>query len=87
MSPAEKSVWQYQEAKAKLSQLMNCVLREGVQVIVRNRVEEYVVITRAEYKSLLSPKTSLVDFFKEAPCPDVELEIERSRDLPREITL
>lgn len=33
------------------------------------------------------PKTSFFNFFKNAPCQEVELSIARSKDLPREFDL
>lgn len=79
--------WQYQEAKAKLSQVMDLVQQEGMQTIVRNKTEVYVILKREKYEECIRPKTSLLDFFLSAPCPEVDLEIERSRELPREIDL
>ena len=80
-------VWQYQTAKAKLSQVMDDVLGQGMQFIVRNRKEVYVILTKERFDSYHEPKESLIDFFMRAPYPELDLECERRQDLPREFDL
>lgn len=80
-------VWQYQEAKAKLSHVMDQVQETGMQTIIRNRDEIYIVLTKELYDQYTQPKNSLIDFFLNAPCPEVELDTSRSQDLPREVDL
>ena len=82
-----EGVWQYQEAKAKLSQVMDQVQETGMQIIVRNRDEIYVVLSKDKYDQYTQPKNSLIDFFLNAPCSELELDTTRSHDLPREIDL
>ena len=40
-----------------------------------------------EYKKLTKPKTDLIDFFNKSPLHGVELDLERDKDLPREVEL
>lgn len=81
------SVWQTQEAKAKFSQLVKATLEEGDQFITSRGELIAVLISRERYDELTRPSGSLLEFFRNAPLQDVELKIERSRDLSRDITI
>lgn len=76
----EQGIWQFQEAKSKLSEVLNRVEKEGEQVIVRNKNQFYVILSEEKYQSYFSDRGSLMDIFFRFPYPDVELEIERSRE-------
>jgi prevent-host-death family protein len=79
--------WQVQEAKQKFSRLVRCALDEGPQVVTRRGEEVVVVLSADEYRRLTGQKMSLAEFLL-ADGPDFSLlEIERSKDLPREIDL
>ncbi len=73
--------WHYQEAKAKLSRVMDETRRTGMQVIVRNKKETFIVLTKEKYDEHVKPLRSLVEFFLDAPCADID--IKRSKGLPR----
>lgn len=79
--------WQYQEAKAKLSEVMNHVKEEGYQVIVRNKKEIFIILSQEKFEEITQPKESLLDFFKRAPLPELDLKIKRNKDTPRIIDL
>ncbi len=38
-------------------------------------------------KKSIQPKTSWLEFFKATPYPEIELDIQRSKDVPRKIEL
>lgn len=80
-------IWQYQEAKAKLSQVMDLVQQTGKQVIIRNRNQEYIILSKEKYDEVTKPQGTLLDFFLKAPCPEVDLDISRSDELSREADL
>jgi antitoxin Phd len=80
-------IWQTQEAKANFSQLVKAVLEQGDQFITYRGELIAVVISKERYDELTRPVTSLIDFFKNSPLQDVDLEIERKPDLPRDISL
>ena len=84
---ARSGTWQLQEAKNRLSEVVNKAIQDGPQIITRRGVETAIVLSLEDYKRLARPKTSLVDFFRRSPLHGVELEIERSRDTPREVDL
>lgn len=85
-TPSE-GVWQYQEAKAKLSQVMDQVQEKGIQTIIRNRDEVYVVLTKKKFEEYTRHENSLIEFFLGAPCPEVDLDLERSQELSRDVDL
>ena len=79
--------WQLQEAKNRLSHLVKKAENEGPQVISVRGKPAVVVLSVEEYQRLTRPKTRLTDFFKESPLQDIELDVERSTELAREIDL
>jgi antitoxin Phd len=81
------NTWQIQEAKAKFSQLVNDANKKGYQTITRNDEPIAVIMSKKEFDRITQPKVSFLDFFKAAPHQEIELEIQRSQDLPREFDL
>lgn len=79
--------WQLQEAKNRLSHLVKKATDEGPQVISVRGKPAAVVLSVEEYQRLTRPKTRLTDFFRESPLQDIELDLERSADLAREVDL
>ncbi|MEI9479705.1 MAG: type II toxin-antitoxin system Phd/YefM family antitoxin [Deltaproteobacteria bacterium] len=79
--------WQLQEAKSRLSQVVDHALREGPQTITLRGKPTVVVVSFEEFKNLTHPSTSLHEFFRQSPLYDTELDLERSKDLPREVPL
>ncbi len=82
---ADTSTWQLQDAKARLSELVERALTSGPQSITRRGKESVVVVAAEEYRRLRQPQGSLLDFLRSAPM--VELDIERSRDTGRAVEL
>ena len=82
-----KKVWQLQEAKARFSELVNEVEHGEYQIITKNGHEVAVIISKEEFENLQKPENTLLDFFSEAPYPEVDLDLERKDDLGREIDL
>lgn len=79
--------WQSQEAKARFAEVIRKAIEEGDQII-KNRGEDVaVIISKERYDSLTTPKNSLLSFFYAAPYSEVDLNITRSGELPREIEL
>lgn len=71
--------WQLQEAKNKLSELIDLALTEGPQVITRHGQEVVVVMPFAGYKKLTAQTQPLGDFFMASPLRKSGLVIERER--------
>ena len=77
--------WQLQDAKNRFSEVVEKALRKGPQLITRRGVETAVVMSVKEYRKLIKPKKDLVQFFRNSPLKGVEIDLERKKDLPREI--
>ncbi len=73
------SAWQLQEAKNKLSELIDRAIDEGPQIITRHGVEVVVVMRYARYRELTTPQQKLGDFFMSSPLRESGIEIVRDR--------
>jgi prevent-host-death family protein len=78
--------WQIQEAKQRFSELIRRALDEGPQVVTRHGKEIVVVVSAADFEHLARGKPNFKDFLLSGPDLSV-LELERVRNLPREIEL
>ena len=72
-----------QDAKAKFSELVATCLAEGPQTVTRHGQNAVVVVPYDAYQRLVAPKQTLGEFLGAAP--RVELDVERSRELGREV--
>lgn len=70
--------WQIQEAKNKLSEVVEDAIEKGPQVLTRRGVEVAVVLSLSEYRELKARKPSLSEFFRQSPLGELELERDRS---------
>lgn len=77
--------WQLQEAKNRLSSVVKKAADEGPQIISVRGKPAAIVLSMEEYHRLTKPKTRLTDFFKDSPLHDLELDLERIKDAPREV--
>jgi len=59
---------------------------KGPQIVTYRGKEAVVVVSAAQYRRLTAPKRSLKEFLLSGPVFD-DLEIVRSRDLPRPVAL
>jgi prevent-host-death family protein len=81
-------IWQMQEAKAKLSELVKRSETEGPQDITVHGQSVAVVISRQMFDHLSGNKESLVDFIKASPLFGLEeINLERDQSLTREVDL
>ena len=80
-----KMSWQLQEAKNKLSEVVDRALKEGPQEITKHGKKTAVVISIHEYKRLMHRKGTLADFFRRSPLAEIELK--HKKDLSREVEL
>ena len=71
--------WQLQEAKNKLSELIDRALEEGPQVITRHGVEVAVVMPYAGYRKLTVPAKRLGEFLMASPLRKSGLVISRDK--------
>lgn len=82
------SKWQLQEAKNRLSEVVRKAADEGPQIITLRGDDAVVVIAADEYARLTrKSRGTLVDFFRKSPLGRVALDLTRSRDTGRQVTL
>lgn len=70
-------IWQLQEAKNKLSEVVADALKNGPQVITRRGVETAVVLSIDDYKKMQLGQKRLSDFFRESPLAGVDIDTTR----------
>lgn len=80
------AIWQVQEAKTRLSELIEEAHSKGPQIITRHGAERAVLLSIEEYRALTSCKPDLKAYLLGGPKVD-SFEIERDRDSGREIIL
>jgi antitoxin Phd len=78
--------WQVQEAKMRLSQVIEQAQTEGPQMITRHGVDRAVVLSVEDFRSLTASKPDLRAYLLGGPKVD-DFEIEIGRDTGREIGL
>jgi antitoxin Phd len=74
-------IWQLQDAKNKLSEVVSRALEEGPQLITKHGEKTVVVISYAEYEKLRKSQGKLSEFFRASPLAGVDLT--RDKSLPR----
>ncbi len=79
--------WQLQEAKNRLSQVVDQAQHDGPQTITLRGNPSAVIISFDEYQKLTKPHSGLSQFFKQSPLRDIDLDLSRNADLPREVDL
>ena len=79
--------WQLQEAKNRLSQVVDQALHDGPQTITLRGKPSAVVVSFEEYRKLTMPRTGLSQFFRQSPLCEVDLDLVRSADISREVEL
>jgi antitoxin Phd len=74
-------IWQIQDAKNKLSEVITRALKQGPQLITRHGEKTVVVVSYTEYERLRKSQGKLSEFFKTSPLAGVDLN--RDKSLPR----
>lgn len=76
--------WQLQEAKNKLSQVVDEALLTGPQIITRHGAKTAVILSFDEYRQLVASEKKLSTFFQESPLAGLELDLERDKSVARD---
>ena len=74
-------IWQIQDAKNKLSEVIARALKQGPQLITRHGEKTVVVVSYSEYEKLRKSQGKLSEFFKASPLAGIDLT--RDKSLPR----
>jgi antitoxin Phd len=75
------TIWQIQDAKNKLSEVITRALKQGPQLITKHGEKTVVVISFTEYEKLRKSQGKLSEFFRASPLAGVDLS--RDKSLPR----
>jgi prevent-host-death family protein len=81
------TIWQLQDAKARLSEVVKKASSEGPQHITVHGEPSAVLISETDYRRLTRPAKTLIDFIRDSPLHGVELDLERDRSPVRVLTL
>lgn len=77
-------IWQFVEAKNKLSKIVNLALSEGPQCIER-RDDKMILLAKKTYDQLMGEKTDFKTFLLSIPRELQELDLDRDQSLSRNI--
>ena len=81
------STWKLEDAKNQFSRVVREALAGYPQRVTRGGRDAVVVVSAEEYDRLTRPQVHLLDFLRASPLAQVELELDRSRDLGRDVEL
>lgn len=80
------ATWQVQEAKTRLSEVIEKARSEGPQTITRHGEERVVVVSVEDYRALVGKRPDFKSHLLGGPKVD-DFTIERDRDTGRDIKL
>ncbi|BAT58201.1 Phd_YefM protein [Variibacter gotjawalensis] len=83
---ARTSAWSIADAKARLSEVVDRA-QCAPQIITRNGKPSAVLVSTAEWERKTKRKGSLAEFFLSSPLRETDLDVERVRDAPRDVSL
>jgi prevent-host-death family protein len=78
------TIWQLQDAKNKLSEVIERALKQGPQLITRRGKKTVIVMSYEEYTRLKGAQTKLSEFFRASPLTKIDFNLERDKSYPRE---
>jgi prevent-host-death family protein len=77
--------WQLQEAKARFSELVQKAIDEGPQTVTRRGKPSVVVLSAEQFELMKKRQIDLKDLLPYLSLD--ELDLERNKDLPRDVDL
>ena len=72
-------IWQLQEAKNKLSEVVNEAIKHGPQIITKRGVETVIVLSYGQYRKAMLNQKKLSEFFRESPLAKLDLDLRRDK--------
>jgi prevent-host-death family protein len=85
-SPPSGGAWTLATAKARLSEVVDRA-QVGPQTITRNGKPTAVIVSAEEWARKTERKGTLAEFLLASPLRGTDLELDRERDLPRDVAL
>lgn len=83
----QENTWQLQDAKSKFSQLVDNAMRHEPQIVTKHGNKAVVVISFEDYLKFIKPQDNLVSFLRNSPLMELDLDMNRSKDTPRDTEL
>jgi antitoxin Phd len=77
---AAGQTWNLQDAKARLSELVDLAMSGAPQIILRRGEPAAAIIAYTQYERIQAPRESLVSFLRRSPLVGVELDLRRSAE-------
>jgi prevent-host-death family protein len=81
------TIWQLQDAKARLSELLRNLESEGPQEITVHGKPVAVVLSFDDYEKLSRKEESFVDFMRRSPLCGLNLNLKRDKSPTRDVDL
>ncbi|HOP23135.1 MAG TPA: type II toxin-antitoxin system Phd/YefM family antitoxin [Gammaproteobacteria bacterium] len=82
-----KNTWQLQDAKNKFSKLVEAAMHNQPQIVTKHGDEAVIILSIEQYNKMIAPELDLISFFNNSPMKGFDLDIERQKDLPRDVEL
>jgi prevent-host-death family protein len=82
-----KSRWTVAEAKARFSEVLHRARSGGPQAITRHGELTAVIVSAEEWERKTRRVGNLAEFLAASPLRDSDLQLERTKDSPREFDL
>ena len=79
--------WKLEDAKNQFSRVVREAMTGKPQRVTRGGRDAVVIISAEEYARLTRPQVDLVGFLRDSPLAEVDLDLERSPDLGRDLEL
>ncbi|MBN1676078.1 MAG: type II toxin-antitoxin system Phd/YefM family antitoxin [Kiritimatiellae bacterium] len=80
-----RTTWALQDAKNRLSEVIDRALARGPQIITRRGRETAVLVSADDFRRLAAPSGDLVGFFRASPLAGLDLDLRRDPDRGREV--
>jgi prevent-host-death family protein len=84
--PPAGGTWTLAGAKARFSEVVDRA-QAGPQTITRNGKPSAVIVSVEEWARKTVRKGTLAEFLLKSPLRDADIDLERQRDTPRDVTL
>jgi prevent-host-death family protein len=84
--PSSDGTWTLANAKARFSEVIDRA-QAGPQIITRNGKPSAVLVSAEEWARKTARKGTLAEFLLASPLRGADLELDRQRDLPRDVTV
>ncbi len=78
-------IWSLQDAKNKFSEVVERAIHHGPQKVSRRNIPAVVVLSFHDYDTLRHKNKHLGDFFLKSPLHATPLNMDRSKNMPRQI--